>query len=197
MLQWTPDDHPPVFDSLEDDVRTQALEQANAFLAKGKHPIRALSMGIAHALDAAEGVSGVATGTPYYVRAETTGHRWQLSTDEEEAPYPMTFDNVDDAVFRASELAREAGSAVYVFSADGGLNERYEFFEGPSNQFTVRADDEGWVVRGHGSHPCHERFHTKQEAVKAARGFAEKHGGSLRVHYKAGGLQSDQQIAQA
>ncbi|MEZ4269368.1 MAG: DUF2188 domain-containing protein [Myxococcota bacterium] len=197
MLQWTPDDHPPVFDSLDDAVRTDALERANALLVAGKHPTRALSIGISRAMDAAEGVRAVCTGTSYYVRAEPTGHRWQVAADDAGELDALVFDDFDDAVFRASELAREADSAVYIFGPNGDLLDRYEFFDGPSNQYTLTSCQDGWAVRGHGTHPCHETFPTKAEALDAARDIVGQHGGTLRIHYQAGGLQREETIAAA
>ncbi len=197
MLQWTPEDHPPVFDSLEDAVRVDALERANALLMAGTHPTRALSIGIARAMDAAEGVRAVCAGTSFYVRLEPTGPRWQVAADDAGDFDVLLFDEFDDAIFRASELAKEADSAVYVFGREGNLIDRYEFFEGPSNQYTLNPGREGWVVRGHGTHPCHETFRTKTEALGAARHIVSAHGGTLRVHYQDGSLQREETIAAA
>jgi uncharacterized protein YdaT len=197
MLQWTPDDHPPVFDSLDDAVRTDALERANALLADGKHPTRAMSIGIARAMDAAEGVRAVCAGTSYYVRAEATGGRWQVAADDAEDFDALVFDQFDDAIFRASELAKEADSAVYVFGADGFLLDRYEFFGGPSDQFSLTSCRDGWIVRGHGNHPSQDTYRTKSEALVAARHLVSTRGGTLRVHYQDGALQREEKIAAA
>jgi hypothetical protein len=197
MLQWTPEDHPPVFDSLEEAVRADALERANALLAAGKHPTRALSIGISRAMDAADGVRAVCPGTSFYIRPEPTGHRWQVAADDAGEFDVLLFDEFDDAIFRASELAKEADSAVYIFGREGNLMDRYEFFDGPSTQYTLTSSHEGWVVRGHGSHPCHETFRTKSEAMSAARDIVGEHGGTLRVHYQDGALQREETIAAA
>lgn len=197
MLQWTPEDHPPVFDSLDEAVRVDALERANALLAAGKHPTRALSIGIARAMDAADGVREVCAGTSFYVRPEPTGPRWLVAADDAGDFDALLFDDFDDAIFRASELAKEADAAVYIFGREGNLVDRYEFFEGPSNHFALTSGHEGWVVRGHGSHPCHETFRTKPEALRAARNIVSEHGGTLRVHYQDGSVQREETIAAA
>ena len=189
MLQWSQNDHPPAFDSLDDTVRDAAIERANELLADGAHPHRALSVGIARAREAEQ---GLATDEPpgAMIHVAASDGRWWLWADGDQDD-ALGFLDYEDALRRAGELAKQHRSGVYVSNSQGDLIEKFEVYDAAEGTISVAPHRDGWVIRKIGDPKVAEQRSTKREAVSLGREMARDCGATLRIHYKSGKLQSE------
>ncbi|HRE88547.1 MAG TPA: DUF2188 domain-containing protein [Myxococcota bacterium] len=179
---WTETSAPPAITTLPEEVREAALGFANAELANGRHPDRAISFGIARALSLDDDKLG-RDAERFCVQFE--GEQWVLCSDVSEERY--AFDSYEEALRRGSELGRARGLPLFVFAADGGLIGSYEFdAEASGDAIHLVPGETGWVVR---TPDGPEVFETKKQGLAAARAMARERGSDLIVSYRDGSIE--------
>lgn len=191
---WHINDVPPVLETLEQPLREHAIEVANELFAKGYGEIRAMSMGIARALEWDEAgrpdPEATTIGPVRYVHPGPD-RRWVITdnTDDGEALIYPTF---EAALARASELAKEDRAPFYVFTAEGKLVGKYEMYcerETAKSYVRVGPTGEGWAVQSISPGGKLETFSTKKEAVSRGREVSREAARDLLVLYQTGDLQ--------
>lgn len=190
-MDWTTDNCPAAIKSLADEsIRARAIDEANKLREEGYGPVRALSMGIARAQDAADRKDdSTIPGAAYYVVLDSD--EWHILREDEAKP-THRFDRMQDAIVRAQELARESRSAVYVLLGDQALVEKFEPYgptDSPGEGYHVMPFEDGWVARQLAPNGEFKKFATKREASTWARKEARSHDGELFVHYRSGDVQ--------
>jgi len=188
---WNLDDNcPPAIAALDEaDLRERAVRCANDALDAGRHPIRALSEGIARAFAAADRAAQVsAEGAAWFVCTDHDGTF--VVSREDGAVDELRFDAYEDALFRGSELAREDDTALYVTLEGNGVLGKWEFFDDRpgDNAIHVMPSGDKWVLRTV-TEPDIGSFATKREAVRTARERARERELDLVTHYKEGRVQ--------
>jgi hypothetical protein len=191
MKQFDETDYPPAMQTLNEDLRGRAIEEANRLLDIGYTSARATSLAIARAQGKDEHrASGKATPALHVMFAD---HQWVIWPEDMEEP-THRFNLMEDAYRRAHQLAVERGADVYVFGPAGELIEKNEMdsagLDGAdASTIEVSPYESGWVVQRMGPERLFQRFPTKREAVAMARDRARDVNARLVIRYASGEVQ--------
>ena len=169
------------------EVQEKALEYKNKLIEQGYHERRATNMSAAIALQWADGGKKYESGShgpAQHVMFEDGS--WVVLSEGDVEPL-ASFNDVEDALRRAHEIATEHSSAVYVHDGDGNLIDKiesYRTFKGKC--YHVIPYEDGWAVTRLGPNCRYETFPLKREAIDRGRELARKDASRLVIHYQSG-----------
>lgn len=114
---------------------------------------------------------------------------WSIAVEGDDEA--MTFPAFEAGLKRACDLARAAGTALYVKGSQGELVDKWEFFSQTTRPEAIHVQPagDGWALRRH-TNPTIGHFSTKADAIDMGRRLAKSQELDLIVHYETGEIQT-------
>lgn len=118
-MPWSKQDYPDSMKNLDNRVRHKAIEIANSLLDDGYEEGRAISISIAQAKRWADQAHEAhSEGTAQHVIPHERG--WAVKK-EDGSRVSFTFENKEEAINKARELAEDQGVELVIHKEDGSI----------------------------------------------------------------------------
>ena len=176
--------------SLDAETREEAKRRMKTLTQQGYREPVALRMGIVLAKEWADNGKSrddALPGPSQHVMYDLD--EWIICSEGDSEP-SARFNDFEDTLRRAHELATRYHSTVYVHDADGCLIDKYEGYGGDiADGYHIMPWNDAWAIKLEGANGEFETFDTKRAALKEARKRAKKAATMLVVHYQNGDVQ--------